>query len=326
MIETEKLSYRGKHYTVPVLSSEGLHIVPDAQAKLPAIPQDSPVIQDLNTVWDTKKFLTPRAPVSLGVLTPEELQEFGKWGAPRVLDMPIKFPGSDFRLPKELAQFAEVVQKVANYEKAVNPCYDEYYCYLTVDQGTVAPGRLQREAPCHVDGFQGARWNPKVKINHSYTVGDGLPTKYYVQPFDFSALDEAKHNYFWEMNRQVALTGSQHAWQPEKAELTMMDAYCVHRGVEAQEEIKRTWVRLSFEVRIFDRLGNAHNPMFSYKWEMQPRDIEGLNLEAFDPDSDPSLRVFPWQDLDGNPLQDRNARTRPNLTPNFDDLKMPPVQ
>jgi len=93
-----------------------------------------------------------------------------------------------------------------------------------------------------------------------------------------------------------------------------MDCYSVHRGDVAPERVYRTWIRLSFEVRIFDRLGNAHNPLFNYDWEMVPRDIEALGLVPFDPNCDPSLRVFPWQDLDGSPLADRSHKTQPNLT------------
>ena len=59
----------------------------------------------------------------------------------------------------------------------------------------VEPGVLQREAPCHVDGFQGARWDPKVRLNHTYTMGDAVPTTYYEQPFDFTRLDEKVHNF-----------------------------------------------------------------------------------------------------------------------------------
>jgi hypothetical protein len=113
----------------------------------------------------------------------------------------------------------------------------------------------------------------------------------------------------------VALTNSQFVWQPESYELVLMDCYCVHRGVEAKQRLFRTWVRLSFEVRIFDRLGNAHNPLFSYDWAMVPRDIEELNLEAFDPQCDPSLRVFPWQNLEGSAHDNKLLRTKPNLKP-----------
>jgi hypothetical protein len=137
---------------------------------------------------------------------------------------------------------------------------------------------------------------------------------YYAQPFDFARLDEARHNFFWEMNRQVAATCSAHAWSPAPYELSLMDCYTVHRGAPAPAEVHRTWVRVSFEVRVFDRLGNAHNPLFDYAWPMVPRDIEGLGLVPFDPDCDPSLRVFPWQREDGTPHPDPKARTQPRLT------------
>lgn len=312
----DKLSYRGKHFTLPSLSEGGFRIEPDLEAQTPPIPRDNPIIQALNSIWDTSNFLVPRVPVSLGMLSEDELREFGRSPVPRTLDMPIKFPGSDFRVPAELEQFLPVIQRVANYEARINAeCYDEYYCYLTVDQGTVRPGTLQREAPCHVDGFQGARWNPKVRINHTYVVSDAIPTVYYVQPFETAHLDETRHNFFWEFNRQVAETNSRHAWRPRAGELNLIDAYTVHRGDAAEVETFRTWLRLSFEVRIFDRLGNARNPLFRYDWKMFPRDIEGLNLVPYDPDCDPSLRVFPWQKPDGAAHSDPKMRTQPNLKP-----------
>ena len=85
------------------------------------------------------------------------------------------------------------------------------------------------------------------------------------------------------------------------------------RGDAAPERVYRTWIRLSFEVRKFDRLGNAHNPMFDYDWEMVSRDIESLNLRPFDETMDPSLRVFPWQDIHGNALPKGAPKTKPNL-------------
>ena len=314
--QAASVGYRGKHFTVPTLSREGFEIVADARLNRVAPPSaaESPIIADLNSIWDLKKFLTPRVPVSLGLLTEDERLAFSTRGAPRTLDMPIKFPGSGFRIPKTLEQFRAAIERIAHFEAAINPgCFDEYYCYLTVDQGLVKPDTLQREAPCHVDGFQGARWSPKVRLNHTYVVSDAIPTTYYIQPFDFSALDEAKHNFFWEMNRLVALTQSAHAWRPQPNEINLIDGYTVHRGSEALAETFRTWIRLSFEVRQFDRLGNAHNPLFQYDWPMVPRDIEGLGLIAFNEDCDPSLRVFPWQDPSGAAHADPKKRTKPNL-------------
>jgi hypothetical protein len=315
VLEIARLTYRGKRYRVPVLDPVDPVILEPRPDRAPPVPA-SPVIQTIHTVWDLARFLEPRRPVSVGVLSAAELASLTRPGVVRILDMPIKFPDrAEYRLPRAIAQVAPVVQRIIDFEHRVNPHHADYFAYLTVDQGWIEPAALHREAPCHVDGFQGARWRPKCLTNHSYTVSDVLPTAYYLQPFELSALDEAVHDFFWEMNCVVADTDEAFRWQPRPAELTLMDCYCVHRGVEATQRTHRTWLRLSFEERrrIFDRLGNAHNPLFDYAWEMVERDIEQLGLVAYRADCDPSLRVFPWQALDGSPLPDGAPKTRPRL-------------
>ena len=318
----EQLSYRGKRYQVPIFDTAGASEFTGAaeraaELELPSA-EASPVMRCLATMWDLREFEKPRCPVGLGTMTGEALASFVLAGAVRVLDLPIKMPDNpSYRVPRALQQFVPVIRRVADIEARVNPRLGDYHAYLTIDQRWVEPGTLHREAPCHVDGFQGARWAPKCLINHSYTVSDVLPTAYYVQPFDFSALDERVHDYFWEMNAQVADTNEAHRWQPAPAELTLMDCYSVHRGVEneSSERVFRTWLRLSFEERrrVFDRLGNAHNPLFDYAWPMLDRDIEQLGLRAFRATGDASLRVFPWQDVDGRPLPEGARKTKPRL-------------
>ncbi len=317
LLRTETLDYRGKTFRVPIFDQADSVTLLANEEKAYPVDRESRIVKDIGTTFDRARFLEPARPVSLGTLSKEELARFTSWDDIRVLDMPIKFPDNDeVRLPKTLAQFGEVIQRIIDVEHAVNPEHRDYFAYLTVDQRIVRQETLQREAPCHVDGFQGARWNPKVRTNHTYTVSDVLPTAYYLQPFDLSALDEAVHDFFWEMNAQVADTQEAHRFQPGEAEITMMDCYCVHRGVESKVEQPRTWLRLSFEerTRVFDRLGNTHNPLFDYDWEMVPRDIEQLGLVAFRPDSDPSLRVFPWQDVDGKALPKGAKKTKPRLS------------
>lgn len=312
-----ELDYRGKHFTVPTLSAENPIIFsPCASNNKIVIPTDHLVITDLNKPFDLKHFKNPRKPISLGILPDSMAQEMAAdRGVDRTLDMPILMPGTDVRLPGRFGQIEPLLRLIFDYEAAINPqFYKEYYCYLTFDQRFVKAGTLQREAPCHVDGFQGARWKPKHRGNHSYTISNLFPTAYYPQVFDFDQLDDTKHNFFWEMNRQVALTNSANVWYPQPFELTLMDCYSVHRGTEATYDALRVFIRVSFETRIFDRLGNAHNPLFDYEWEMVPRDIEQLNLVAFDETSDPSLRVFPHQDLNGNALP-KGVKTKPNLKP-----------
>lgn len=77
----------------------------------------------------------------------------------------------------------------------------------------------------------------------------------------------------------------------------------------------QTWLRPSFEERrrVFDRLGNAHNPLLDYEWTMVERDIEQWSLRAYREDGDPTPRVFPWQDADGRPLHQGALKTKPNL-------------
>jgi hypothetical protein len=319
LLGSDKFSYRGKHYDVPLFDpADPVVLAPRPDRNVAPVPESEPVIRTLNSTWDLAQFMAPRRPVSLGVLDGGDLTELARPGAVRLLDMPIKMPDiAEYRLPRALRQFAKTLQRIVDYEHAVNPRHAEYYAYLTIDQRWVDPGTLMREAPCHVDGFQGARWKPKCLTNHTYTVSDVLPTAYYVQPFDFTGLDETKHDYFWEMNAQVADSNERHRWQPRPAEITLMDCYCVHRGVEndTTQKMFRTWLRLSFEERrrVFDRLGNAHNPCFDYAWEMVERDIEMLKLVAFRADCDPTLRVFPWQDVDGKPLPAGAPKTKPRL-------------
>jgi hypothetical protein len=312
----ERQQYRGKHYQVPIFDVASPVILTPAPSNARHDRSPSHILERLDRTWDLAEFARPCRPVSLGSLDAAELAVFTRPGVTRVLDMPIKFPDlAEYRLPRALAQLAPTIQRIIDVEHAVNSGHAEYFAYLTIDQGWVRPDSLHREAPCHVDGFQGARWHPRCRTNHSYTVSDVLPTAYYVQPFDFTGLDETKHDFFWEMNAQVADTGGAHAWWPAPAELTLMDCYCVHRGVEAPAETFRTWMRLSFEERrrVFDRLGNAHNPLFDYAWDMVERDIEALGLRAFRQDCDPSLRVFPWQALDGSALPPGSPKTKPRL-------------
>lgn len=323
VLRWEGTEYNGKTYHLPVFDTAAwIRLEPDPIAargivESGAIRADDPIVRALNKPYEYREFEIVRAPLSVGPVAIEARKAFEQPTGVRVLDMPIKFPGSEVRLPAAFTGFTPVLQQLLDFELAINPsCYDEYYGYLTIDQGWIDNDELLREAPCHVDGFQGARWEPKVRCNHSYTVSNCVPTLYYVQPFDFRGLDPAVHDYFWEMNCQVADTNSAHIWRPAPWEITLMDAYSVHRGDEASQPVFRTFLRLSFEARIFDRLGNAHNPLFHYDWPMVIRDIESLNLKPFRPDADASLICFPWQDpVTKQALPAGTPKTKPNLYP-----------
>ena len=109
-VKFETVEYRGKHFSLPLLSSDGVRFEPRAQLRCRNLLQDSPVIQDLNKPFDLQCFKTPRRPVSVGFLSQRERRILSReTGAPRVLDMPIKFPGSDVRIPAELAMYEPII-------------------------------------------------------------------------------------------------------------------------------------------------------------------------------------------------------------------------
>jgi len=65
-------------------------------------------------------------------------------------------------------------------------------------------------------------------------------------------------------------------WRPPEFELTLMNPYCVHKGDHLSAQMRsvfRTFFRISYDVRQFDRLGNAHNPLFDYNWNMVAREL-----------------------------------------------------
>ena len=102
-------------------------------------------------------------------------------------------------------------------------------------------------------------------------VSDAVPTAFYVQPFHVEGLDERYHNFFSEFNRQAL---PERAWYPRPYDITLMDAYTVHKAETTPYPVYRTFLRLSYTMRMFDRLGNAHNPLFNYQWEMVSRDTQ----------------------------------------------------
>ncbi len=220
-----------------------------------------------NPIWSFDKLDGMHRPIVTGV-RPSAL--FSQ-DCPSVLDMPIKMPGDkEYRLPSELNQFQDLVSKVAGLEHSVNSSIDLCYAYLTIDQGWVNPGDTQRTDGWHVDGFQGARVFPKVESDHSYIVQDKYPTHFSLQDFRLSHLDPEKDNFFWEMDRQALGAPT---WRARPYEVLMMDAYTVHKAAVAHEGGFRTFFRLTYSVRQFDRLGNTINPIFNYDWDMVTRDV-----------------------------------------------------
>ncbi|MBK7844081.1 MAG: hypothetical protein IPJ71_10360 [Bdellovibrionales bacterium] len=192
----------------------------------------------------------------------------------RVLDMPIKMSGgSEYRVPRELLPFMDTIQQIVEHFHRIAPpgFAQKAFAYITVDQGMVDPGTSQRKGGAHVDGFQGARIHPKNELNYSYLVSNLTPTAFYDQPFHLEHLEERVHDHFFEMDLQKTDVAR---FLTEEYKIYLMNAYTVHEATSAQMPGFRTFLRISFDVKEFDRLGNTHNPLFDYNWKMAPREIQ----------------------------------------------------
>lgn len=267
----QKFNYGNAEFQVPTLSSTHGILLQPQRIPVLSIQAESKIIQDAGTIWDLLKFEEGRGPLRLGPTSNPEA--FQKSQNLRILDMPIKMKGSlsDYRVPLELEPFRGTIQDIINYEHSLMPStvIRQSYAYITIDQGMIEAGQTQRKGGIHVDGFQGSRLSTKNIINHSFVVSNMTPTAFYTDPFEFRNLDPRVHNYFLEMDRQSKIM------KPEftrNFDIYLMDAYSPHEAMISTEDGFRTFIRISYDVKEFDRLGNTHNPLFSYTWNMLPRE------------------------------------------------------
>lgn len=257
-------------FEVPQMSNTGFTVT----AKKMAVPENISnhvSVISIEKIWDLSEFSKSRFPPVIGSISAKA--EFSKQRGVRVLDMPIKLPGSEVKLPKELEPFREVIQKVVDFEISVNPNFDQYNAYITVDQGTVKAGKTQRRPGLHVDGFQGNERPTKSAIDHSYIVADSVPTVFYDQPFHVKHLDPGKHNFFKEFDRQATESSARSI---EPYQIYLMDSYAVHRASNANTDTQRTFFRITFSKEIYDREGLTDNPMLEYNWQRKQKPFPSL--------------------------------------------------
>lgn len=263
--KTHDLGY--KTISEAILSPTGTIFNITDRSDFPLQPLDG-----IHTLWDESKFNRINLPKNLYQLNEAEISQYSTGEDIRVLDLPIKFPNTDYRLPQELVHLQNLVEKIAQHEHLTNPHFQDYYCYLTLDRRTVTKGKTTRKAGIHCDGFQGSRLGDKLPIDHSYLLYSDLPTLFFNQPFPVQDWwDKTCHNYFEGFQLQK-IPGSTVTY-PNNT-LLLIDPYALHEAPMVSEDTHRTFLRLSYTVREFDRLGNAHNPLFDYQWNMHPRDTQ----------------------------------------------------
>jgi hypothetical protein len=227
------------------------------------------IIKTVHRSFDKALHYFPHTPIVIGEVI--SATKFSRKNNIRVLDMPIKFPDlPDYRLPKELEQFDEVIAKMISYEHKINPHVNQYYAYLTVDQMEVPKDTYHRRPGCHTDGFQGARVKYKLPVSRTYISYDRSSPIFYPQGFKTDHLDEATDNFFLSFDEQADETA---AITFDPYQILVMGAYTVHKSEKVNYDMYRTFVRLHYDTQVFNRFGNTHNPLFSYNWQMVTSDV-----------------------------------------------------
>jgi hypothetical protein len=252
---------------VAVLSGKGFTMRP-SEKPMSVDTSKSPIYRTMLKPWDLMNMTDVHAPLKLG-----ELQNKSAFSQKTVsvLNMPIKFAGNgEFRIPAELEQFREFLQKMIDHEAAINPDLNDFYAYITVDQSPVKKGNSHRRGGIHIDGVQGARYPVKLPPEHTYSASDTVGTVFYPQSFDMNGLDPAKHHVHAELERQA---------KPENRLVTddygiyFWDSYSAHESNISDRDTERTFLRIEFSKKVYDGMGDTQNPMFDYNWPRVPRPI-----------------------------------------------------
>lgn len=188
---------------------------------------------------------------------------------PQCLDMPIRLAGeTDYRLPTNWVKLKETLEQLIAIEHRHNSNWKDYHTYITVDNRPVKVGEQQRHGGLHVDGFQGERINPKTKTTRNYVATTNGGTQFWTQRFIVA--DPKKFNVFKGFDLQT--DGSPLIAEPNN--FYFMNAYTVHESGFAEFDGDRIFVRLTYDLKKFDRLGNTKNPHLNYNWNMVKRNAQ----------------------------------------------------
>lgn len=219
-------------------------------------------------IWDPSKFQKERFPIRVGEISNKT--EFSK---PKisVLDMLIKLPKGEFKIPSKDKSIQEVIDRAVQYEKTINPNWENYYVYLTVHYTPqVKKGNSQRRGGAHFDGMQGQNYKEKIPICHSYVIADAVPTVFHTNPFDARDLDDKHDNWFKKMDKQVDPSKD---FTVKPYNIYFMSAYHLHSSVPAIEDTSRVFMRVEFSLKQFNREDNTKNPMINVNWDWKEREI-----------------------------------------------------
>ncbi len=163
--------------------------------------------------------------------------------------LPIGMPHSGIRIPENLEYIRPLVNRL--------PYSRDRYIYATVRNQYVTTGSVGNRPGWHADGFG------TNDINLIWC--DSNPTEFCIQEFNLSSDCDTSLR---EMEEQAK---SENIRVYPVNTLLMLDEAVIHRVPIDVTPGFRRFVKLSVSTNKYNLVGNAHNYLFDYDWEMHPR-------------------------------------------------------
>jgi len=138
--------------------------------------------------------------------------------------------------------------------------YIESNVYITAKHLFQLPNCEFNRAGWHSDGF--------LTDDINYIWCDNTPTTFNSSKF---TLSNDHNKSMLEMNVQ-ALPTNNVKYSPN--ELLRLNQYNIHKVTSITEPGMRTFLKVSFSLEKYNLIGNSHNYLLDYKWDMKPRSVE----------------------------------------------------
>jgi hypothetical protein len=226
--------------------------------------------------FDVARVEEGHSPVSAGVLVRAMIDKADAdvksgWTV-NVLDMPIKLPYGSLRIPEFIPDWARVVTYQAlEFESYHVGEVSPWHVYLTVHQSMVEAQDTQRNGGAHIDGMQGVAYPSPLVGCHAYLLSSVAPTVFYPHAFTLGDFDRDRDNLYSILDRGK---DKSRAWTPAPGELMAASCYCVHEAGVMTETGPRSFIRVEFSKKRFDRVENTRNPLIdTSSWQYRPRPI-----------------------------------------------------
>ena len=258
-------------YTKPEITKDGAYnFIVKSGLFVPIVNPEHPFYREHHEPFNLERYQYPRPSIDLGHCQ-FSMEGLGQQTV-NVLRMPIKYPNTEYRLPKEIKPFWDLIQRISEYEASFNKDHNKCFVHLTTDRGTVKAKTTHRYPGFHGDGVQGTKFSQKqyTPIEHSYIVTSEPPTEFCIQPFFFQHLNDARHNLFQEMEVQVR---ENNIYGTLPWHIYLIDPYMVHRTPPIKEDVDRIFVRITFAYTELMNPHNTQNPLFKKQKYPERHDI-----------------------------------------------------